>query len=172
MSDTHTGLYGSHGLLDAELPLDRAPYEALATAVLVWQNPHLTPGGFEQIALHLTGHARAAPTSAGTPLPCRRTTAAAPSPKSSSAKPPDASPNRYRALHAAPRTAPGSYGPSTNGWTASQNPSRPPHSPRGSGPGSQCLHALQCDAAGPGQRRTPGTHSTRGPSDSVRLPPS
>ncbi|MCX4428952.1 DUF6415 family natural product biosynthesis protein [Streptomyces mirabilis] len=59
MSGAHTVLHDPHGLLDAELPLDRAPYEALVTAVLAWQNPNLTPGDFEQIALQLTGHARA-----------------------------------------------------------------------------------------------------------------
>ncbi|WP_306504395.1 hypothetical protein [Streptomyces sp. YU58] len=37
-----------------------APYEALVTAVLAWQNPSLTSGDFEQTALQLTGHARAA----------------------------------------------------------------------------------------------------------------
>ncbi|MFH8467151.1 DUF6415 family natural product biosynthesis protein [Streptomyces sp. NPDC017991] len=59
MSGAHTVLYDPHGLLDAELPLDRASHEALVTAVLAWQNPTLTPGDFEQIALQLTGHARA-----------------------------------------------------------------------------------------------------------------
>uniref|UniRef100_UPI002F9185A2 DUF6415 family natural product biosynthesis protein n=1 Tax=Streptomyces sp. NBC_01562 TaxID=2975879 RepID=UPI002F9185A2 len=59
MSGAHTVLHDPHGLFDAELPLDRAPYEALVTAVLAWQNPNLTPGDFEQIALQLTGHARA-----------------------------------------------------------------------------------------------------------------
>ncbi|MEU3787440.1 DUF6415 family natural product biosynthesis protein [Streptomyces sp900129855] len=59
MSGAHIVLHDPQGLLDAELPLDRAPYEALVTAVLAWQNPNLTPGDFEQIALQLTGHARA-----------------------------------------------------------------------------------------------------------------
>ncbi|MDX3762579.1 DUF6415 family natural product biosynthesis protein [Streptomyces sp. AK02-04a] len=59
MSGAHTVLYAPQGLVDAELPLDRAPYEALVTAVLAWQNPNLTPGDFEQLALQLTGHARA-----------------------------------------------------------------------------------------------------------------
>ncbi|WP_435599759.1 hypothetical protein [Streptomyces sp. C10-9-1] len=59
MSDTYTVLHDHHGLVDAELPLDRAPYEALVTAVLAWQNPNLTPADYEQIALQLTGHARA-----------------------------------------------------------------------------------------------------------------
>ncbi|MFJ2272402.1 DUF6415 family natural product biosynthesis protein [Streptomyces sp. NPDC087849] len=59
MSDTHTVLYDPHGLIEAELPLDRAPYEALVTAVLAWNDPHLQPRDYEQIALQLTGHARA-----------------------------------------------------------------------------------------------------------------
>ncbi|MEU0523090.1 DUF6415 family natural product biosynthesis protein [Streptomyces niveus] len=37
----------------------RAPYEALVTAVLAWKNPDLEPRDYEQIALQLTGHARA-----------------------------------------------------------------------------------------------------------------
>ncbi|GGS12983.1 MULTISPECIES: restriction endonuclease [Streptomyces] len=59
MSDTYTVLHDPHGLVDAELPLDRDPYEALVTAVLAWQDPDLTPRDYEQIALQLTGHARA-----------------------------------------------------------------------------------------------------------------
>ncbi|MER5996428.1 DUF6415 family natural product biosynthesis protein [Streptomyces viridosporus] len=59
MSDTHPVLHDPHGLVDAQLPLDRAPYEALVTAVLAWQSPNLTPRDYEQIALQLTGHARA-----------------------------------------------------------------------------------------------------------------
>ncbi|MBL3670731.1 restriction endonuclease [Streptomyces sp. M2CJ-2] len=59
MSDTHAVLHDPHGLIEAELPLDRAPYEALVTAVLAWQNPNLAPRDYEQIALQLTGHARA-----------------------------------------------------------------------------------------------------------------
>ncbi|MGW0536562.1 restriction endonuclease [Streptomyces sp. NPDC003032] len=47
------------GLIEAELPLDRARYEALLTAVLAWTDPHRTPRDYEQIALQLTGHARA-----------------------------------------------------------------------------------------------------------------
>ncbi|WP_406016405.1 DUF6415 family natural product biosynthesis protein [Streptomyces sp. NBC_00984] len=38
---------------------DRAPYEALVTAVLAWTDSHLEPCDHEQIALQLTGHARA-----------------------------------------------------------------------------------------------------------------
>jgi len=59
MSGARTVLHDPHGLLDAELPLDRAPHEALVTAVLAWKNPHLAPRDYEQIALQLTGHARA-----------------------------------------------------------------------------------------------------------------
>ncbi|MGW0538561.1 DUF6415 family natural product biosynthesis protein [Streptomyces sp. NPDC003032] len=60
MSNTHTVLYDPRGLIEAELPLDRAPYEALVTAVLAWTDPYLEPRDYEQIALQLTGHARAA----------------------------------------------------------------------------------------------------------------
>ncbi|MGW0932913.1 DUF6415 family natural product biosynthesis protein [Streptomyces sp. NPDC002644] len=59
MSDSHTVLHDPHGLVGADLPLDRAPYEALVTAVLAWQDPDLTLGDYEQIAVQLTGHARA-----------------------------------------------------------------------------------------------------------------
>lgn len=59
MSDTHIVLYDPHSQIEAQLPLDRAPYEALVTAVLAWEDPHLEPRDYEQIALQLTGHARA-----------------------------------------------------------------------------------------------------------------
>ncbi|MEW1678495.1 restriction endonuclease [Streptomyces noursei] len=59
MSGTHTVLYDPRGLIEAELPLDRAPHEALVTAVLAWDEPDLAPCDYEQIALQLTGHARA-----------------------------------------------------------------------------------------------------------------
>jgi hypothetical protein len=59
MSDTHVVLYDPDGLIEAELPLDRAPHEALVTAVLAWKNPDLEPRDYEQIARQLTGHARA-----------------------------------------------------------------------------------------------------------------
>lgn len=52
-------LYDPRGLIEAELPLDRAPHEALVTAVLAWKSPDLAPRDYEQIALQLTGHARA-----------------------------------------------------------------------------------------------------------------
>ena len=58
MSGT-TVLYDPHGLIEAGLPLDRAPYEALVNAVLAWKDPDLTQRDFEQIVLQLTGHARA-----------------------------------------------------------------------------------------------------------------
>ena len=58
-SPAHTVLYYPQGLIEAELPLDRAPYEALVTAVLAWTTPALTPSDYQQIALQLTGHARA-----------------------------------------------------------------------------------------------------------------
>ncbi|MFD3613096.1 restriction endonuclease [Streptomyces atroolivaceus] len=50
-------LHDPLGLIEAELPLDRAPHEALVTAVLAWQDPDLTPHDYEQIALQLTRHA-------------------------------------------------------------------------------------------------------------------
>ncbi|MEV5567702.1 DUF6415 family natural product biosynthesis protein [Streptomyces sp. NPDC052196] len=59
MSDTYAVLHDPDGLIEAELPLDRAPHEALVTAVLAWKNPDLAPRDYEQIALQLTGHARA-----------------------------------------------------------------------------------------------------------------
>lgn len=59
MSGAYAVLHDPEGLLDAELPLDRAPHEALVTAVLAWKDPDLAPCDYEQIALQLTGHARA-----------------------------------------------------------------------------------------------------------------
>ncbi|MEU6285522.1 restriction endonuclease [Streptomyces sp. NPDC047028] len=59
MSGAYAVLHDPQGLLDAELPLDRAPHEALVTAVLAWKDPDLAPSDYEQIALQLTGHARA-----------------------------------------------------------------------------------------------------------------
>ncbi|MFI6530745.1 restriction endonuclease [Streptomyces uncialis] len=44
MSDTHVVLHNPDGLLKAAPPLDRAPHEALVTAVLAWNNnPDLAP---------------------------------------------------------------------------------------------------------------------------------
>lgn len=56
----HAVLHDPEGLIEADLPLDHAPYECLANAVLVWTGPD-TPSerDDEQIALQLTGHARA-----------------------------------------------------------------------------------------------------------------
>ncbi|MFC9131826.1 DUF6415 family natural product biosynthesis protein [Streptomyces sp. NPDC057099] len=59
MSDTHVVLHDPRGLIEAKLPLDRAPHEALVTAVLEWKDANLAPRDYEQIALQLTGHARA-----------------------------------------------------------------------------------------------------------------
>ncbi|MFF8717240.1 DUF6415 family natural product biosynthesis protein [Streptomyces sp. NPDC015184] len=59
MSDRYLVLHYPDGRLEAELPLDRAPYEALVTAVLAWENPDLEPHDYEQIALQLAEHARA-----------------------------------------------------------------------------------------------------------------
>jgi hypothetical protein len=59
MTSTRTVLYDPAGLIEAGLPFDRAPYEALVTAVLAWKTPNLAPCDYHQIALQLTGHARA-----------------------------------------------------------------------------------------------------------------
>ncbi|MGW9123171.1 DUF6415 family natural product biosynthesis protein [Streptomyces sp. NPDC055663] len=57
---THTVLYDPEGLIEAGLPLDREPYESLVKAVLAWTGEDtLTTRDYEQIALQLTGHARA-----------------------------------------------------------------------------------------------------------------
>jgi hypothetical protein len=57
-TSTHTILYDPDGLIEAELPLDRVPYECLVKAVLAWSGPDtLTTRDYEQIALQLTGHA-------------------------------------------------------------------------------------------------------------------
>ncbi|MFE3527017.1 DUF6415 family natural product biosynthesis protein [Streptomyces sp. NPDC059161] len=59
-TSTHTVLYDPDGRLEAELPLDREPYESLVKAVLAWTDTDtLTERDYEQIALQLTGHARA-----------------------------------------------------------------------------------------------------------------
>jgi hypothetical protein len=59
-TSTHTVLYDPDGLIEAELPLDREPYESLVVAVLAWTGEDtLTTRDYEQIALQLTGHARA-----------------------------------------------------------------------------------------------------------------
>ncbi|MEV7676489.1 restriction endonuclease [Streptomyces sp. NPDC088752] len=56
---SHTVLHDPHGLIEAQLPLDRTPYETLVATVLAWTSPTLTACDYEQIALQLTGHARA-----------------------------------------------------------------------------------------------------------------
>ncbi|MDX3370658.1 DUF6415 family natural product biosynthesis protein [Streptomyces sp. ME02-6987-2C] len=59
-TSSHTVLYDPDGLIEADLPLDREPYECLVTAVLAWTGEDtLTARDLEQIALQLTGHARA-----------------------------------------------------------------------------------------------------------------
>ncbi|MFD7973680.1 DUF6415 family natural product biosynthesis protein [Streptomyces clavifer] len=59
-TSSHTVLYDPDGLIEAQLPLDREPYECLVTAVLAWTGQDtLTTRDLEQIALQLTGHARA-----------------------------------------------------------------------------------------------------------------
>ncbi|NSL43467.1 restriction endonuclease [Streptomyces sp. 8P21H-1] len=59
-TSTHTVLHDPGGLIEAGLPLDRAPYESLVTAVLAWSGEDaLTTCDLEQIALQLIGHARA-----------------------------------------------------------------------------------------------------------------
>ncbi|MFJ9481482.1 DUF6415 family natural product biosynthesis protein [Streptomyces mirabilis] len=59
-TSTHTVLHDPDGLIEAELPLDREPYESLVKAVLAWSGPDtLTTRDYEQIGLQLTGHARA-----------------------------------------------------------------------------------------------------------------
>ncbi|MEU9984834.1 DUF6415 family natural product biosynthesis protein [Streptomyces sp. NPDC050856] len=59
-TSTHTVLYDPDGLIEAGLPLDREPYESLVKVVLAWTGQDtLTTRDYEQIALQLTGHARA-----------------------------------------------------------------------------------------------------------------
>ncbi|MFF0437480.1 DUF6415 family natural product biosynthesis protein [Streptomyces sp. NPDC004327] len=60
MSSTHLALHDPEGLLESELPLDRGTHERLATAVLGWTGETgLQPADLHQIALQLTGAARA-----------------------------------------------------------------------------------------------------------------
>ncbi|GAA2264891.1 DUF6415 family natural product biosynthesis protein [Streptomyces amakusaensis] len=59
-TSTHTVLHDPDGLIEAELPLDREPYECLVKAVLAWTGEDtLAVRDYEQIGLQLTGHARA-----------------------------------------------------------------------------------------------------------------
>ncbi|BDM70167.1 hypothetical protein HEK616_36540 [Streptomyces nigrescens] len=55
MSGTHTMLHDPHGLIEAELPLDRASYETLVAAVLTWTDPHLGPRDYEPPLRPVTG---------------------------------------------------------------------------------------------------------------------
>uniref|UniRef100_UPI003EBD96FA restriction endonuclease n=1 Tax=Streptomyces sp. bgisy060 TaxID=3413775 RepID=UPI003EBD96FA len=60
MSSTHTVLHDPEGRIDGELPLDRETHQCLATAVLAWTaDPGLETADYQQIALLLTGAARA-----------------------------------------------------------------------------------------------------------------
>ncbi|MFJ9468209.1 hypothetical protein [Streptomyces caniferus] len=43
MSGTHAVLYDPHGLVDADLPLDPAPCEALVVAVPAWKDSDVQP---------------------------------------------------------------------------------------------------------------------------------
>lgn len=57
---THLALHDPEGHLEGELPLDREPHECLVKAVLDWtDDPGLRPADIQQIALQLTGAARA-----------------------------------------------------------------------------------------------------------------
>jgi hypothetical protein len=59
-TSSHTVLYDPTGLIEAELPPDREPYECLVKAVLAWTGKDtLATRDYEQIGLQLTGHARA-----------------------------------------------------------------------------------------------------------------
>jgi hypothetical protein len=58
-TSTCTVLYDPEGVIESGIPLDRAPFEALATAVLTSADSGLPAGDCQQIALALTGHARA-----------------------------------------------------------------------------------------------------------------
>lgn len=59
-TSSHTVLHDPYGLIEAGLPLDREPYESLVKAVLARTDQDtLTARDLEQIALQLTGHARA-----------------------------------------------------------------------------------------------------------------
>ncbi|WP_030960635.1 DUF6415 family natural product biosynthesis protein [Streptomyces sp. NRRL S-378] len=60
MSSTHLVLHDPEGRFDTELPLDRELHKCLVKAVLGWTgNPGLPPADLQQIALLLTGTARA-----------------------------------------------------------------------------------------------------------------
>lgn len=61
MTETFQVFYDPQGLVDEELPLDRTPHMLLVQAVLAWPaaGPRLPERDCQQIALLLTGHARA-----------------------------------------------------------------------------------------------------------------
>ncbi|MEV4190899.1 restriction endonuclease, partial [Streptomyces toxytricini] len=60
MSSRHLALHDPEGHLEGELPLDRSTHERLAKAVLGWTGETgLQPADLQQIALQLTGAARA-----------------------------------------------------------------------------------------------------------------
>ncbi|MFD6231303.1 DUF6415 family natural product biosynthesis protein [Streptomyces sp. NPDC060232] len=60
MSSTHLVLHDPEGHLEGELPLDRVSHECLVKAVLGWSGaPGLPAADLQQIALQLTGAARA-----------------------------------------------------------------------------------------------------------------
>ncbi|MDQ0846906.1 hypothetical protein [Streptomyces sp. V1I6] len=147
MSNTHVVLYDPQGMIEAEAPLNRAPYEALVTAVLAWENPNLPPRDYEQITLQLPGPARAVAADVE-----RR---AASLPKNDGGgslagvilrEAADAWPHRYRAPLAASRTAPASY--------RALHPDGPPHraslppsSPQGEWPNFPSLRTLVTTAS-------------------------
>ena len=55
-----TVLYDPDGHIEAELPLDRTTHQCLLKAVLAWKgDPGLQAADYHQIALQLTGAARA-----------------------------------------------------------------------------------------------------------------
>ncbi|MFB7374190.1 DUF6415 family natural product biosynthesis protein [Streptomyces sp. NPDC056222] len=59
-TSSHTVPYDPDGLIEAELPLDREPYESLVKAVLAWTGEEtFAVRDHEQIGLQLTSHARA-----------------------------------------------------------------------------------------------------------------
>ncbi|WPO76681.1 DUF6415 family natural product biosynthesis protein [Streptomyces sp. KN37] len=59
-TSTHTVLHDPDGLTEAGPSPDREPYESLVKAVLAWAGEGtLATRALEQIALQLTGHARA-----------------------------------------------------------------------------------------------------------------
>lgn len=142
-TSSHTVLYDPDGLIEAELPLDREPYECLVKAVLAWTGENtLAIRDYEQIALQLTGHARAVASDVR-----RRANQL---PKSSGPRAlvdvvlreaEGGCPQRSRAPCAASRTAPVSSAPSTTAWTGwrPRLPRRASHRPSAdSYPGAYC----------------------------------